>query len=249
MAEEIAKNSYDKKVKRIANQAEEAFKNRGCRWETYFYKVVLAGNVKCIKQVVYYLENKGATQTLDWLFQRHEFEERSYMKKKKSQRLLIIRILSFIILALVNILLTPVFYALHHLATSFLNRKQKRISGNIQLPLAYAAFSQKKDMVLFFLSQEVDIDHVDHYGNNVFHYISDLSAVAPNKTIQIFQNMLKVISDMNCVKRLLEQERNSAGLTAVEYAGKFGSPSLLSLIFKQPNLMHTTSFVASADDR
>ena len=93
----------------------------------------------------------------------------------------------------------------------------------------------------------MDIDHVDHYGNNVFHYVADLSAVAPSKAIQIFQNIVKGINDMDYVKRLLEQERNSAGLTAVEYAAKFGSPSLLSQILKQPNLMHTTPFTARAD--
>ena len=236
-----------KDVARIASQAEETFKNDGCHWDTYFYNVVLAGNVEVIKQVISYMENNESSQTLDWLFQRHDFEDVRHIKKKSSNRLVIIRVLMFIILTLVNILLTPVFYAVHILATSYLNRKRKRISGNIQLPLAYAAFRQKKEMVLFFLSQKVDMDHVDHYGNNVFHYVSDLSAVASSKAIQIFQNIVKGINDMDYVKRLLEQERNSAGLTAVEYAAKFGSPSLLSQILKQPNLMHTTPFTARAD--
>ena len=244
---EVEKMACSKDVARIASQAEETFKNEGCCWDTYFYKVVLAGNVKVIKQVVSYMEKDGSTEALDWLFQRHEFEDIRHRKKKNSSRLEIVRVLIFIILTSVNIMLTPVFYVLHLLVTSFFNQKRKRISGKIQLPLAYAAFSQNKEMVLFFLSQKVDIDHVDHYGNNVFHYVSDLSAVAPNKAIQIFQNIVKGINDMEYVKRLLEQERNSAGLTAVEYAAKFGSPCLLSQILKQPNLLHTTPFAVHAD--
>ena len=247
MEEEIDKPAVSEEVLHIASQAEETFKNKGCLWDTYFYKVVLAGNVKAIKQVVSFMESNASTETLDWLFQRHAFEEKQHVKKRKSKRLLIMRVLIFLILTLVNILLTPVFYALHLLAVSFLNRKQKRISGNIQLPLAYAAFSQNKEMVLFFLSQELDIDNIDHRGNNIFHYISDLSAVAPSNAILIFCEIVKKIDDLDCVKRLLEQERNSTGLTAVEYAAKFGSPSLLTQILKQPNLMHTTPFSASTD--
>ena len=181
-------DEVSEEVVQIASQAQETFKSKGCRWDTYFYKVVLAGNVDVIKQVMAYMESNESTPTLDWLFQRRDFEEMRHMKKKKSKGLLIIRILIFTILTLMNILLTPVFYAIHLLAASFLNRKRKRISANIQLPLAYAAFSQQKEMVLLFLSQEVDIDHIDSHGNNVFHYISDLSAVAPDKAIQIFRD-------------------------------------------------------------
>ena len=243
----MADEDKDNPIIRIANQAVDIFKQRGRRWDTYFYKVVLAGNVKAIKQVVAHLESKGSTETLDWLFKRNKFEEMDHVKRKKSTRLLGIRGIIFIVLNLVNLIVTPFFYALHMLSTSLLNRKQRRISASIRLPLAYAAFSQKHEMVAFFLSQGIDIDHIDQRGNNIFHYISDLSAVSPDTAIQIFQTAVKEIDDRDSVKKLLEHDRNSAGFTAVEYAAKFGSPSLLTQILREPNLLHHTPFLASKD--
>ena len=207
--------------------------------------MVLAGNVKVIKQVVQYMHNKGSTQTLDWLFQRNAFEERRKVAKTDSKRLLIIRIMMFIVLTLVNILMTPVFYALHLLSVSILNRQQRGISNKVQLPLAYAAFSQKKEMVTLFLSLGVDIDTIDHQGNKVFHYIADLSVDAPDTAIQIFEGMMNEISAKSTIRELLELDRNSSFLTAVEYTANFGAPELLTQILKHPQLMNQVTFVAS----
>ena len=74
----------------------------------------------------------------------------------------------------------------------------------------------------YFLSQGVDIDHINRQGNNVFHYISDLSSVAAERAIEIFFSTVKFINDKDNVKNLLVSQRNSAGVTAVEYAAKFG---------------------------
>ena len=242
--------SVSEEVVRIAQQAEETFRNKGCRWDTYFYKVVLAGNVKVVSEAVAYMDGNGSSLTLDWLFQRGVFEvgqEKDRLLKRKSMKLLIIRIFMFIVLTLVNILMTPVFYVLHLLSVSFLNYKQTGISANIQLPMAYAAFSQSEEMVALFLSHGVDIDNIDQNGNNVFHYISDLSDVAPDTAIQIFQNMVKEIDDEDNLKSLLKQNHNSYFLTAVEHTAKFGSPALLTQILKQPNLMHQVPFAASKE--
>ena len=146
---ELQQMANAKDVARIASQAEETFKNDGCHWDTYFYKVVLAGNVEVIKQAVSYMETNGSTQTLDWLFQRHEFEDIRHIKKKSSNRLVIIRVLIFIILTLVNILLTPVFYAFHLLATSFLNRKRKRILATSSFPWHMLLSARKRRWFCF----------------------------------------------------------------------------------------------------
>ena len=242
--------SVSEEVVSIAQQAEETFRNKGCRWDTYFYKVVLAGNVKVVSEAVAYMDGNGSSQTLDWLFQRGVFEVRNQKDRHSNEiakRLLIIRILMFIVLMLVNILMTPVFYFIHLLSVSFLNYKQTGISANIQLPMAYAAFSQSEEMIALFLSHGIDIDSIDQNGNNVFHYISDLSDVAPDTAIQIFQNMVKEIDDQDSVKSLLEQDCNSYFLSAVEYTSKFGSPALLTQILKQPNFMHQVPFAASKE--
>ena len=104
-----------------------------------------------------------------------------------------------------------------------------------------------KKWFALFLSHKIDIDNVDQNGNNVFHYISDLSDAAPDTAIQIFQNMVKEINDQDSVKTLLEQNRNSYFLSAVEYTAKFSSPAFLTQILKQPNLMNHVPFAASKE--
>ena len=142
--------SASEEVVSIAQQAEETYRNKGCHWDTYFYKVVLAGNVKVVSEVVAHMDRNGSSPTLDWLFQRGEFEVKSQkdrLSNEIAKKILIIRILMFIGFLLVNILMTPVFYFIHLLSVSYLNYKQTRISANIQLPMAYAAFSQSEEMV------------------------------------------------------------------------------------------------------
>ena len=242
-------DDYNEEVVRIARQAVETHQEEGCRWDTYFYKVVLGGNVDIVQKVATYMHANNMRDTLDWLWQRAAYEETRYTAKKQlqSSRLFIIQTLLFIGFMILNVILTPVIYVMHIFTTSLLNRDQKRISGNIQLPLAYAAFSQNADMMVFFLEQGVDIEHIDKQGNNVFHYISDLSSVAAETANEIFINTVRFIDDTHTVRKLLTHHRNSAGLTAVEYSAKFGSPSLLTQILKQPNLLTHTPFAVSTD--
>ena len=242
-------DDYNDDVVRIAQQAVETHQEEGCRWDTYFYKVVLGGNVDAVKRVATYMHANNMRDTLDWLLQRAAYEETTHTVKKQlqSSRLFIIRTLLFIGFMILNVIFTPVIYIMHVFTTSLLNRNQKRIAGNIQLPLAYAVFSQNADLMAFFLEQGVDIEHIDKEGNNVFHYISDLSSVAAETANEIFINTVRFIDDTQTVRRLLTHHRNSAGLTAVEYSAKFGSPSLLTQILKQPNLLTHTPFAVSTD--
>ena len=227
----------------------ETHQEEGCRWDTHFYKVVLGGNVDVVKRVATYMHANNMRDTLDWLWQRAAFEENTHTVKKQlqSSRLFITRTLLFIGFMILNVILTPVMYIMHVFTTSLLNRNQKRISGNIQLPLVYAAFSQNADMMVFFLEQGVDIEHIDKQGNNVFHYMSDLSSVAAETANEIFINTVRFIDDTHTICRLLTHHRNSAGLTAMEYSAKFGSPSLLTQILKQPNVLTHTPFAVSTD--
>ena len=231
----------------IANQAKETFTAKGHQWNTYFYKIVLSGNVKVTKEVVEYMKDNSMENVLDWLWQRASYEEMAHHKRRKSGKLRVLRILMFIAFVVVDIILTPVFYALHIMSTMLLNREQRRISSKIRLPLAFAAISQSKELMAYFLSQGVEIDHVDKYGNNVFHYISDLSSVAAQSAIDIFQNTVSFIDDSDMVRELLIEQRNSSGLTAIEYVAKFGSPALLSKILTHPNLLQHISFASCAD--
>ena len=108
--------------------------------------------------------------------------------------------------------------------------------------------AKKQQMIAFFLSQDVEVESVDKHGNNVFHYIADLSSVAPDNATKTFTCTVEMLDDNEIVKKLLEEDYNSRGLTAVEYTAKFGSTVLLNHILQQPHVMRHTEFAASEQD-
>ena len=138
---------------------------------------------------------------------------------------------------LLNIIITPVFYVIHTATYALLNRQEKRISTNIRLPLAYAVFSQKEDMCIYFLSLGVCFMDSDSEGNNVFHYMADISAESPDRAIAMFKMLVEFMNDMDSVKALVLDKTNTAGLSAMEYVVKYGSPALMTEMLQFPNLL------------
>ena len=245
---EVKRPSAD--IIHVAKQAEQIWKKKTgkCRYETYFYKVVLGGNVKVVKQVVDYMDQNGMSDALDWLMKREDHSKTKTQETNHSCQLCFSQFFMFVLLTTVSLFITPVFYMLHIMSTTFFNRQQERISANIKLPLAFAAFSQSKDMMQYFLLQRVDIENVDSQGNNIFHYIADLSAIAAERSIEIFSSVIQYVENEITSKQLIVEQRNSAGLTAVEYAAKFGSTALLAHILKHPNLLKQTTFAVGKEE-
>ena len=103
-------------------------------------------------------------------------------------------------------------------------------------------------MMRLFLSIGVDIEHTDNQGNNVFHYVADLSAESPDRAIVIFKHIVKFITDPEIARQMLARKRNSRSLTAIEYTTKFGSPPLLNKMLNYPNILEHTSFAVSKHD-
>ena len=116
------------------------------------------------------------------------------------------------------------------------------------LPLALAVFSQSKDMIEYFLSIGVDIQQVDSEGNNVFHYIADLSATSGEKAIRMLDTSLEIFLDffpLDDIKRMLVDDRNSAGLTVLEYSTKYGSLAFLTKLLRLPNILQETEIAVA----
>ena len=63
--------------------------------------------------------------------------------------------------------------------------------------------------------------------------------------LQVFQCMVEFISDASLIRRLLNRQKNFAGLTATEYAAKYGSPAMLTEMLNYPNLIKHTAFAVS----
>ena len=64
-------------AQRIAQQAEEVFVRKGKRWDTFFYKVVLGGNVKIANEVIECIHERRQVEVLNWLLdtgrKKHRF--------------------------------------------------------------------------------------------------------------------------------------------------------------------------------
>ena len=108
------------------------------------------------------------------------------------------------------------------------------------LPLALAVFSQSKAMIEYFLSIGVDIQQVDSEGNSVFDYIADLSATSGEKAIVMLDTSLEISLDffpLDVIKTMLVDDRNSAGLTVLEYSTKYGSLAFLTKLLRLPNIL------------
>ena len=232
----------------IANQAKEIFRKHfpfRRRCDTYFYTIVLGGNTRIIKDSVNYMDNNGMKDVLDWLLKRTS--DNSSQTLLKSCSVIIKRCALFLLLMLFNIVATPVFYVIHTLTYAALNNQEKRISKNIRLPLTYAVFSQKEDMWAYFLSLGVCVMDTDCEGNNVFHYIADISAESSDRAIAIFKMLIQFMDDMDAVKSLVLDKTNTAGLTPLEYVVKYGSPALMTEMLQYPNLLRHTVLAVEED--
>jgi hypothetical protein len=231
----------------IAEQAVDIYgqKKHVSRWMTHFYKVVLGGNVDTVKQVVEYMIENGMIVQLDWLLMKEESHSGVATRTGNTHNAVcsfITGVFMFLILAVINVVLSPVFYVVHVVSASLLNTKQRRISVKSNLPLALAVFSQSADMIKYFLSIGVDIEQVDSEGNNVFHYVADLSAASPAKAVRNLDIMLGIFMEklpVDTIKKMLVEDRNSAGLTVLEYSVKYGSLAFTSKLLNLPNILQT----------
>ena len=180
---ELEKDPSMEQASVIANQAKEIFhKGRAFRrrYDTYFYTIVLGGNTRAIQNAVEYMENNGMKDILDWLLKRADKKPSKYKTLLQSYSVTARRCAIFFLLMVFNIITTPVFYFIHKMTYAMFNQRKKRISKNIRLPLAYAVFSQKEDMWTYFLTLGAGVMDSDSEGNNIFHYIADMSAESPD---------------------------------------------------------------------
>ena len=234
----------------IAKQADKIYRKQSTKWETHFYKLVLGGNVDEVTRVVDYMNANGMTDTLNWLLKKETAQKHSSCSCS-SARLFLIRIYMFLCLLFVTVVITPVFYMAHMLSVSLLNRTQRRISKRSNLPLALAVFSRSQDMIKYFISIGVDIQQTDDEGNNVFHYIADLSATSREKANVMLDTSIEIFADyvpLDSIKRMLVDDRNSAALTVLEYSAKYGSLACLTKLLKMPNILQETEIAVAKQD-
>ena len=236
----------------IANQAKEVFRrgkfNRRL-YDTYFYTIVLGGNTRDVQSVVEYMENNGKKfeGVLDWLLKgtgmKPEEHKRSFTGFDCCIRVLLT-------LHYLFVMVIPLFYIFHKLFVNLMARRETRTFENIPLPLMYVICSQNKGMWKYFVeTKQVSVMDCDYKGNNIFHHIVDMSVNSPDQAVTLFKKLIEFMNNINSVKKLVLDESNDAGLSVLEYAGKYGSSSLITEMLKYPNLLAHTVLTVKDDGR
>ena len=204
---------------------------------TTFYRVVLGGNVTFTKAVLDILSAEEDRSEFEWLIQPREKKLRTdfYQQKCGIRKVCMAfaRMLLFMFLSLVFLLATVFFYSVHNFLYAHRMQKRKRLFHHIELPMAFAALSGNKDMILLFKDFGVDLAQRDPNLNNVFHYISDMSIDKPDKALKAYRAMVDVIQDRMLLRELIYTKgHNAYGITPFEHMALLGSPVLLTEVSK-----------------
>lgn len=191
---------FTARIARVAKQAEFVHNEQGNRRETLFYKIVLAGNVRVTSHVLDLLEAKEKTDVINWLLMKGKRHRLLEIPIKNKIVLKTMQVVWFLLLAFISFICSPIFYMIHSFTTGIFSQQKHRLAANIQLPLAFAAFSKDEDMMKYFLSKGVNIKTSDREGNTVFHYIADLSSESTNRAMEIFTrlsslSMIRILSN------------------------------------------------------
>ena len=223
-------------VNTIIKNARNIYSKSKKRHQTLFYKIVAGGGVDIVSQVISTLKSsgkRGDSGLLHWLMGD------GLANVKVKQRGDSCKVfLKGVFLVPLWIILTPVFYLVHGICNNLLSNSfimsLCSISKyeHLDFPIAFAVFSANKNMVELFLKHGRSFDDRDSRGNNVLHYVADLS----RKNFALAEEcyvMLKEIIPKNKLFELILQSRNCDHYNSIEYAAHFGSVQLALKLSKE----------------
>ncbi len=187
------------------------------KWDTFFFRLVLGGNVDLIREILEYMRDNHKEEELAWAtgVEQASLTDRR-CKKRRSKGLL--RFLTFLLLWVIFAVSTPVFYPLHAIISRMTTNLSARISKKPKLPLVYAVLSGNVDMVRLFLQFGTTLDSCDSQGNNLYHYLGDKSA-SDSDVFSRSHHLLKEAIDPSHHNLLLEMitgRENELGISPLE---------------------------------
>ncbi|KAK2152440.1 hypothetical protein LSH36_328g00021 [Paralvinella palmiformis] len=129
----------------------------------------------------------------------------------------------FSFLFVATIILTPVFYIIHTLIHVSIQSRKRRLDACVRLPLAFALLSQEEEMVELFLRRGCQITWPDTEGNTIYHYLADVSHRNYDAAKSCHIILYKLIKDVPILKKVITEQENNEGVTALEYIARHGS--------------------------
>ena len=201
-----------------------------------FFNIVLGDNVFLVKEIIEYLKTMRMHKELEWVLGT---SDQKYDPNHCSVLTHITHYIMYFMWIILFLVFTPFFYLLQviifrsHVAT------RRAISDDIDLPLVFAVFSEDVDMVKVFLDAGCSIEYQDSNGNNVYHYLADLSMQEPEKAVRCHRAICCCVKNLEILKQLITEQVNVYGLTALESIAKYGSPHFLRYIMVDKSCIGT----------
>ena len=211
----------------LVKEISKAVHSDAKRHTNYFFNIVLGGNVHLVKSVLYYLKIKRMDTELAWILGT-DFVQEDAEYCSASRKLL--NWLLFFIWVLLFIVLTPVFYTFHVIIFSAHLATRGRMSQMVDLPIVFAVLSEDPEMVSVILTAGCQIHSQDSEGNNVYHYLADLSQDKPEKAVRCHYALCASVDNLDVLRALITEQTNEVNITALEAIAKYGSMHFLRII-------------------
>ncbi|NPA76250.1 MAG: hypothetical protein GXN93_00665, partial [Candidatus Diapherotrites archaeon] len=202
------------------------------RQSTRFFQIVTGGNVTFVKQVVAYLKENGMRAELQWIFGRTDRHSEQLQRHRQHQSMLVavVNRLLFFLVFFAYIGTSPLFYVWHAILHNVYLGLRRKSSKEADLPLIFALLSEEKEMVQLFLDNGASIHSQDGHGNNIYHYLADISDDDPAKAIQCHTILCSCFDDVGQLREVVTEQENELGLTGFEAIAKYGSLRFFRLI-------------------
>lgn len=232
-------------IEKIVEDAKKYKDEEEGRNKTMFFRIVMCGNTNVANQVLNHVKeskNEESEELYKWLTKTPCTNNQCPPEK-------INKFLKFMFLIPVWIILTPIFYLFHSFINAILTSKQAAkyfsISDpeKLDFPLAFAVFSEEYEMVKLFLNHGVNIDDKDTKGNNVMHYIADLSAYDLEKAEQCYKMLWKMAKkrgqvDEKTLCKMIADDENIHKQNALECCCQFGGLKLACQMIHDTKTTH-----------
>ncbi|KAK2144495.1 hypothetical protein LSH36_751g01047 [Paralvinella palmiformis] len=202
------------------------------RQNTRFFQIVTGGNVRFVKRVVSYLKDNAMHAELQWIFGDAEcpFQRLKKNRERQSVLMAIFNRLMFLFVLFLYVGTSPLFYVWHAILHNAYLGLRRKSSKEADLPLIFALLSEEKEMVQLFLDNGASVHSQDDHGNNIYHYLADISDNNPNKAIQCHTILCSCFDDVSQLRQVVTEQENDLGLTGFEAIAKYGSLRFFRLI-------------------
>ncbi len=231
--------TYSQDVWEIVSDLRRAFRSGRPRADTAFFGIVQGGNTPVVRHVLQKLVGDNCFAELEWI-------TCATGKKRVGCWCVVAQVLLFALIFVATIILTPLCYLCHSACMKIFESRRRSLCRTPELPLVFALYSGEADMVELFLSL-VSMADTDSDGNNVYHYLSEMSMAEYDRALHCHQLLLQSHGDNTALRHAITNQENWLGLTALEHCARYGSMQFFRFLTMQEGILSKASLVVSPE--